>query len=144
MTAEEVLAPWVQSEELDGRMREAQDAIQAGDAALAESLLAAFRDPGRSLLDRGIALETVTAARCKAVEPAALIAIREGLASPLEDLQFAALACAGDLSPQGKEAVTPDAERLLDGGLDVRRAARAFLGRSRAKVTEERAKGGSN
>lgn len=118
----------------DELMKELQDDLRRGNRHVAEMLAAAFHERRFEPDARGLALETLAAARVRWFEPQTLELVRTALEAPEPELRFAAIAAAGDLSHENQVAVSGVVRSLIaspdaDASGPVRQAAEAFLRR---------------
>lgn len=119
-------------------MAELQRLLRNHDARVAGDLfdLALARRLTADIDTRALAVETLAAARVPVFEPAVVHLILELLESSEEELRFAAVAAATDLSSVGRYAVRGPIERLAsrsEPSQDVRAAAQTF-GRSDSRA----------
>lgn len=121
-----------EAENSDELMKELQDDLRRGNRHVAEMLATAFHERRFEPDARGLALETLAAARVRWFEPQTLALVRTALDAPEPELQFAAIAAAGDLSRTNQVAISRVVKSLIaapDTSGSVRQAAEAFLRR---------------
>lgn len=113
-------------------MGDLQGALREGDRRLASQLAAIASSPQHSAESRSLALETLAAARARAVEPFAVEAVRVALEAPNSRLQFAGIAAVSDLSRRNQILLSRVVRELIaspNASATVKRAGAAFLRR---------------
>jgi hypothetical protein len=121
------LVSW-EAEDPDALMRDLQTEVREGNRRIAYMLASAFYLRTLDVDARGLALETLAAARARWFENQVVQLVRSALDAPETELQFAGIAAASDLSQTNQVAMSRIIRTFaLSPNLTVKRAAEAFL-----------------
>lgn len=123
------LVTW-EADDSDRLMRDLQEEMKRGNRRIAQMLAAAFYQRRFDVDARGLALETLAAARLRWFEDQVVELVRSALDAPEPELQFAGIAAASDLSRANQVAMSRVIRTVAgshETGASVKQAAEAFL-----------------
>jgi hypothetical protein len=119
-------------EDSEQLMHELQEELRCGNRRIAQMLASAFHQRRFDADARGLALETLAAARVRSFEPQVVELVRTAIESPEPELQFAGIAAASDLSRTKQVAISRVVRSLISAPTAstlVKQAGEAFLKR---------------